>query len=87
MVFSPLPGTEPAVLCASQISEEAKTRLVEAYVSLRRSDAAPGTRSSYRITVRQLEALVRLSEALARLHCSTKVSRSAGCFCSWGSVL
>ncbi|GJP72404.1 hypothetical protein CLOP_g3140 [Closterium sp. NIES-67] len=56
-----------------EISEDAKTRLVEAYVSLRRGDAAPGSRSSYRITVRQLEALVRLSEALARLHLDSQV--------------
>ncbi|CAI5493539.1 unnamed protein product [Closterium sp. Naga37s-1] len=56
-----------------EITEEAKTRLVEAYVSLRRGDAAPGSQSSYRITVRQLEALVRLSEALARLHLDSQV--------------
>jgi len=48
--------------------------LTEAYVSLRRGDAAPGSHSAYRITVRQLEALIRLSEALARLHCDTQVS-------------
>jgi len=41
--------------------------LVEAYKSLRGEDAQ-GDASAYRITVRQLEALVRLSEALARAH-------------------
>jgi DNA replication licensing factor MCM6 len=30
--------------------------------------------SSCRITVRQLEALVRLSEALARLRCTNKIT-------------
>ena len=69
---SPLPS--PFTL---QITDEAKVKLVEAYVSLRRGDSAPGSRTSYRITVRQLEALVRLSEALARLYCSSKVGGSA----------
>lgn len=39
------------------------------YKELRSDDAAPGTQSAYRITVRQLEALVRLSEAMARVYC------------------
>ena len=32
------------------------------------------SKSSYRITVRQLESIIRLSEALARLHCEDEVS-------------
>jgi len=44
--------------------------LVEGYKRLRTEDAVPGSSTSYRITVRQLEALVRLSEALARLRCT-----------------
>ena len=47
---------------------DAQAELVRAYVRLRRGDAQPGSQACYRITVRQLEALVRLSEALARLH-------------------
>lgn len=42
-------------------------------MDLRGEDAAPGTQSSYRITVRQLEALVRLSEAGARARCDIEV--------------
>ena len=48
---------------------QAKKVLVESYKQLRTGDAAPGSRSAYRITVRQLEALVRLSEAHARVRC------------------
>jgi DNA replication licensing factor MCM6 len=33
-------------------------------------------KSSYRITVRQLESLIRLSEAIARLYCSTEVTKT-----------
>ena len=43
---------------------------MEGYKRLRTEDAVPGSSTSYRITVRQLEALVRLSEALARLRCT-----------------
>ena len=31
-------------------------------------------RSSWRITVRQLESMIRLSEAQARMHCSEEVT-------------
>ena len=50
------------------MTDDAKLELVRSYVRLRGADAAPGSGACYRITVRQLEALVRLSEALARLH-------------------
>lgn len=50
------------------ILPESRNLLVESYKRLRQADATGGARSSYRITVRQLESLVRLSEALARLH-------------------
>lgn len=46
---------------------------MEAYVTLRRGDTAPGSRVAYRMTVRQLEALVRLSEAIARCHLEVQV--------------
>lgn len=52
-----------------QLSHEAAEKLVRMYKELRSDDAAPGTQSAYRITVRQLEALVRLSEAMARVYC------------------
>ncbi|PIA37588.1 hypothetical protein AQUCO_03000272v1 [Aquilegia coerulea] len=51
-----------------KLSQEARKLLVESYVALRRGDTAPGSRVAYRMTVRQLEALIRLSEAIARSH-------------------
>ncbi|KAL0354005.1 UNVERIFIED_CONTAM: DNA replication licensing factor MCM6 [Sesamum angustifolium] len=56
------------------LTPEARQLLVESYVSLRRGDTAPGSRVAYRMTVRQLEALIRLSEALARCHLDTQTS-------------
>ncbi|KAL2846424.1 MCM2/3/5 family-domain-containing protein [Aspergillus pseudoustus] len=54
--------------------EEAKVLLVEKYKELRANDAQGGMgRSSYRITVRQLESLIRLSEAIAKVNCVEEV--------------
>lgn len=55
-------------------TEEAKALLVEKYKELRANDAQGGMgRSSYRITVRQLESLIRLSEAVAKANCVEEV--------------
>lgn len=55
-------------------TEEAKALLVEKYKELRANDAQGGIgRSSYRITVRQLESLVRLSEAVAKANCVEEI--------------
>eukprot|EP00126_Sphaerothecum_destruens_P004360 Sdes_comp18139_c0_seq1m7613 len=55
------------------ISEESKKLLVQQYRLLRERDVTGGSKSSYRVTVRQLESMVRLSEALARLHLDEEV--------------
>ncbi|CAI0546202.1 unnamed protein product [Linum tenue] len=56
-----------------KLNAEARALLVESYVALRRGDTTPGSRVAYRMTVRQLEALIRLSEAIARSHLDTQV--------------
>ncbi|KAL7063867.1 hypothetical protein AAHC03_04625 [Spirometra sp. Aus1] len=57
-----------------KISIEAMQCMVEEYKKLRQRDASSGSKSAWRITVRQLESLVRLSEATARLHCADAVT-------------
>ncbi|XP_047979842.1 DNA replication licensing factor MCM6 isoform X1 [Salvia hispanica] len=56
-----------------KLTPEARQLLVESYVALRRGDTTPGSRVAYRMTVRQLEALIRLSEAIARSHLDNQV--------------
>ena len=56
-------------------TEEAKSTLVERYKELRADDAQGGVgRNSYRITVRQLESMIRLSEAIAKANCVDEVT-------------
>ncbi|KAJ2813287.1 MCM DNA helicase complex subunit mcm6 [Coemansia furcata] len=55
------------------LSEDAARLLWESYRNLRQDDVGAG-RNAYRITVRQLESLIRLSEALARAHCAEVVT-------------
>ncbi|KAI0127142.1 MCM2/3/5 family-domain-containing protein [Xylariales sp. AK1849] len=53
-----------------EFSDEAKEQLVKRYKELRADDAQGGVgKNSYRITVRQLESLIRLSEAIAKTNC------------------
>jgi MoxR-like ATPase len=59
-----------------QITEESRRVLVDCYRKLRQGDTMGRSRTAYRITVRQLESLIRLSEALARLHCDDFVRPS-----------
>lgn len=52
------------------LTDEAKYKLVHYYVSFRNIEYSPGAQRSMRMTVRQLESLVRLSEAVAKLKFS-----------------
>ena len=58
-----------------EFTPEARELLVEKYKELRADDAQGGIgRNSYRITVRQLESMIRLSEAIAKANCAEIVS-------------
>ena len=56
-----------------KMTEDAQRVLVDCYRRLRQGDSLGRSRTAYRITVRQLESLIRLSEALARLHCDQDI--------------
>merc|ERR1719424_1500286 len=55
------------------ITDEAARKLVGFYRDLRQGDVTDGAAGSYRVTVRQLEAMIRLSEARARVELSPKI--------------
>ena len=63
-----------ARLFKPKITEAAQKKLVQCYGKLRSNDAVGGSKKSYRITVRQLESMIRLSEALARLCLEDEVT-------------
>ncbi|CAK7198141.1 MCM DNA helicase complex subunit mcm6 [Sporothrix eucalyptigena] len=58
-----------------EFTDEAKQLLVERYRELRADDAQGGVgKNSYRITVRQLESMIRLSEAIAKANCVEEIT-------------
>ncbi|KAF8640097.1 hypothetical protein AX17_001335 [Amanita inopinata Kibby_2008] len=57
-----------------KLTPEAADVLVEKYRTLRQDDATGAGRNSYRITVRQLESMIRLSEAIARANCTSEIN-------------
>ncbi|RDB19831.1 DNA replication licensing factor mcm6 [Hypsizygus marmoreus] len=57
-----------------KLTREAADVLVEKYRILRQDDATGVGRNSYRITVRQLESMIRLSEAIARANCTSEIT-------------
>ena len=58
----------------SQINKDAQDFMVEEYKHLRQRDSTGTAKSAWRITVRQLESMIRLSEGMARLHCQDEVN-------------
>ncbi|QPG76288.1 hypothetical protein FOA43_003674 [Brettanomyces nanus] len=57
-----------------KMTKEARDYLVEKYKELRAADSQGFGRSSYRISVRQLESMIRLSEAIARANCTEEIT-------------
>lgn len=57
-----------------KMTKEARDFMVTRYKELRSDDAQGLGRSSYRITVRQLESMIRLSEAIARANCTEEIT-------------
>ncbi|CAB1317294.1 unnamed protein product [Coregonus sp. 'balchen'] len=58
----------------NEISGESEEFIVEQYKRLRQRDGSGGVaKSAWRITVRQLESMIRLSEGMARMHCCDEV--------------
>jgi len=56
------------------MTKDAADLLVEKYRILRQDDSTGVGKNSYRITVRQLESMIRLSEAIARANCSAEIT-------------
>lgn len=56
------------------MTKEAADTLRQEYVKLRSNDSS-AKKSSYRITVRQLESIIRLSEALAKVHADQDIRK------------
>jgi len=50
-----------------KLSQDARNKLMNYYIALRGNDAGGAQNAAYRITVRQLESMIRLSEARARV--------------------
>jgi len=55
------------------ISKESMKLLIENYGHLRQREIGSSSKSTWRITVRQLESMIRLSEAQAKMECSGEV--------------
>lgn len=55
------------------ITKESLKLLVDNYGHLRQRDVGSSGKSTWRITVRQLESMIRLSEAQAKMECSGEV--------------
>ena len=56
-----------------RFTQESAHLLKEEYKKLRQNEKNSQRHNAYKVTVRQLESLIRLSEAMARVHCSSVI--------------
>lgn len=56
-----------------QFTRESAEILKEEYKAIRQREKNDNNKHAYKVTVRQLESLVRLSEAIARAHCDNLI--------------
>ena len=70
------PCCDTSVCADVEPHEESRRVLVDCYRKLRQGDTMGRSRTANRITVRQLESLIRPSEALTGLHCDDFVRPS-----------
>ena len=79
-VMDAIPNTYANRRCAPRLSPEAAEKLSSHFVSIRRqvhnAELSANARSSIPITVRQLEAIIRITESLAKLSLSPVATES-----------
>lgn len=68
------PKTIATSLIHNFLHQSAGELLIKTYTDLRQREGMGGGKSTWRVTVRQLESLLRLSEALAKLECLDEVT-------------
>ena len=64
----------PNYVCLNnQINPNSMDFMVDEYKRMRQRDSSGAAKSAWRITVRQLESMIRLSEAMSRIYCQDEV--------------
>lgn len=56
-----------------QFTQESAAILRDEYKSIRQREKSQNEKTAYKVTVRALESLIRLSEAISRAHCDLEI--------------